>query len=127
MIATGDSDPESLSDLGDIEPFNIIITTPEKWDSLTRRWTDFTAITDAIKLVLIDEVHLLNDEQRGASLEAIVSRMKTFSIQEQLGVQNMNQEFNERNIRFIAVSATMPNIEDIGKWIGSGSAYKSFL
>ena len=51
----------------------------------------------------IDEVHLLAEE-RGAVLEVIVSRMK-----------NMRED-----IRFIAVSATVPNIDDVGEWIGYG-------
>lgn len=60
-----------------------------------------------IALVLIDEVHLLNDP-RGAALEAIVSRIKMLS---QLGTMKIAPL---ANVRFIAVSATIPNIEDIG-------------
>ena len=54
------------------------MTTPEKWDSTTRRWKDFGFKTfiSQIELILIDEVHLLNEE-RGACLEAVISRMKT--------------------------------------------------
>ena len=48
----------------------------------------------------IDEVHLLN-ESRGAVLEAVIARMKLRS-----------------NVRFVAVSATFPNIKDVGRWIG---------
>lgn len=58
----------------------IIITTPEKWDMLTRRWKDHRSLVEVIKLFLIDEVHILNDETRGPVLEAVVSRMKTIEV-----------------------------------------------
>lgn len=58
----------------------IIITTPEKWDMLTRRWRDHRQLVEVIKLFLIDEVHILNDETRGPVLEAVVSRMKTIEV-----------------------------------------------
>ncbi|KAF9409612.1 hypothetical protein HW555_011085, partial [Spodoptera exigua] len=44
---------------------------------LTRRWRDHRGLVEVIKLFLIDEVHILNDETRGPVLEAVVSRMKT--------------------------------------------------
>ena len=60
-----------------------------------------------IALVLIDEVHLLNDP-RGAALEAVVSRIKMLSRHDNM------KSFPLANVRFIAVSANIPNIEDIG-------------
>ncbi|RYP90480.1 hypothetical protein DL770_003391 [Monosporascus sp. CRB-9-2] len=80
---------------------SIIVTTPEKWDSVTRKWSDHRKLLDMVRLVLIDEVHILNDT-RGATLEAVVSRMKTI----------------RADVRFVALSATVPNIQDIAKWLG---------
>lgn len=80
---------------------SVIITTPEKWDSITRKWSDHGALLKTIKLVLIDEVHILKDT-RGATLETVVSRMKT------LGSE----------VRFVALSATIPNSTDIAQWLG---------
>jgi ATP-dependent DNA helicase HFM1/MER3 len=54
-----------------------------------------------VKLFLIDEVHILKDT-RGATLEAVVSRMKSIGA----------------NVRFVALSATVPNSEDIALWLG---------
>ncbi|CAB4066034.1 EGD2 [Lepeophtheirus salmonis] len=45
---------------------DLILTTPEKWDVITRRKTHKLELC----LVLIDEVHLLNDKDRGHTLEA---------------------------------------------------------
>lgn len=61
-----------------------------------------------IALVLIDEVHLLNDP-RGAALEAIVSRIKILSSNHELRSSPL------ASVRLLAVSATIPNIEDLGK------------
>lgn len=62
----------------------IIITTPEKWDMLTRRWKDHRGLVEVVKLFLIDEVHILNDELRGPVLETVVSRMKTIEVSDHL-------------------------------------------
>lgn len=81
----------------------------QKFDSMSRHGIKGGGLGffSDIALVLIDEVHLLNDP-RGAALEAIVSRIKMLS-----GHDNMKY-FPLANVRFIAASATIPNIEDIG-------------
>lgn len=98
---TGDTDQAQLRD---VQHSNIIITTPEKWDSMTRKWKDHTKLMQLVKLFLIDEVHILKDT-RGATLEAVVSRMKSVG----------------SNVRFLALSATVPNSSDIATWLGKDS------
>jgi ATP-dependent DNA helicase HFM1/MER3 len=100
--ATGDTEQRQLNQVRDA---NIIITTPEKWDSMTRKWKDHAKLMQLVKLFLIDEVHMLKDE-RGATLEAVVSRMKSIGT----------------NVRFVALSATVPNADDIATWLGKNSA-----
>lgn len=95
---TGDTDHNQLKN---VQNSQIIITTPEKWDSMTRKWKDHARLMQLVKLFLIDEVHTLK-EARGATLEAVVSRMKTIG----------------SNVRFVALSATIPNSEDIAAWLG---------
>ena len=99
---TGDTDSSHLKQ---VQSANIIITTPEKWDATTRKWKDHMRLMQLVKLFLIDEVHILK-ESRGASLEAVVSRMKSVG----------------SNMRFIALSATVPNSEDIAVWLGEGGS-----
>jgi ATP-dependent DNA helicase HFM1/MER3 len=84
-----------------VQNASIIITTPEKWDSITRKWKDHAKLMQLVKLFLIDEVHVLKDS-RGATLEVVVSRMKSVG----------------SNVRFVALSATVPNSEDIAIWLG---------
>ena len=98
---TGDTDQAHLRN---VQSANIIITTPEKWDSMTRKWKDHAKLMQLVKLFLIDEVHILK-ETRGATLEAVVSRMKSVG----------------SNVRFVSLSATVPNSEDIATWLGKDS------
>jgi ATP-dependent DNA helicase HFM1/MER3 len=95
---TGDS---NAGDLRKVQSANIIITTPEKWDSMTRKWKDHERLMKLVKLFLIDEVHILKDD-RGAVLEAVVSRMKSIG----------------NGVRFVALSATVPNFQDVAEWLG---------
>ena len=95
---TGDTDH---SQLRSVQSSQIIVTTPEKWDSMTRKWKDHARLMQLVKLFLIDEVHILK-EARGATLETVVSRMKSIG----------------SNVRFVALSATIPNPEDVATWLG---------
>jgi ATP-dependent DNA helicase HFM1/MER3 len=99
---TGDSD---ATDIRNVQSANIIITTPEKWDSITRKWKDHEKLMRLVKVFLIDEVHILK-EDRGAVLEAVVSRMKSIGT----------------DVRFVALSATIPNFYDIATWLGKNSS-----
>lgn len=96
---TGDT--EGSAQLRNVQTATIIITTPEKWDSITRKWKDHQKLIQMVKLFLIDEVHILK-EDRGATLEAVVSRMKSVG----------------SDIRFVALSATIPNSDDVATWLG---------
>jgi replicative superfamily II helicase len=51
----------------------MLVTTPEKWDVVTRKGTGDVALTLAVKLLIIDEVHLLH-EDRGSVIESLVAR-----------------------------------------------------
>jgi len=102
---TGDSD---ATDLRNVQMANIIITTPEKWDSMTRKWKDHEKLMRLIKLFLIDEVHILK-EDRGAVLEVVVSRTKSIAT----------------DVRFVALSATVPNFHDVAAWLGKNASEPS--
>lgn len=51
----------------------------------------------------------MKDESRGATLEVVVSRMKTV----QLAVLRSSNQPADKALRFVAVSATIPNVEDV--------------
>ena len=110
---TGDSD--FGGDVwGEIENVDAILATPEKFDRVTRLDANRGGMSffSDVAAVLIDEVHLIGDV-RGGCLEAIVSRLKLLSKSSALLQSHL------RNVRFGAVSATIPNIENLANWLGA--------
>ncbi|KAI5815505.1 DEAD/DEAH box helicase domain-containing protein [Pyronema omphalodes] len=81
----------------------IIVTTPEKWDVITRKATDLS-YTNLVRLIIIDEIHLLHDE-RGPVLESIVSRTIR------------KQEITLEPVRLVGLSATLPNYRDVATFL----------
>jgi pre-mRNA-splicing helicase BRR2 len=81
----------------------VIVTTPEKWDVITRKATD-TSYTNLVRLICIDEIHLLHDD-RGPVLESIVSR--TIRRTEHTGDP----------VRLVGLSATLPNYRDVASFL----------
>ncbi|KAK3934484.1 pre-mRNA splicing helicase [Diplogelasinospora grovesii] len=86
-----------------ISETQIIVTTPEKWDVITRKATDIS-YTNLVRLLIIDEIHLLHDD-RGPVLESIVSR--TIRKTEQTG----------EPVRLVGLSATLPNYRDVASFL----------
>lgn len=87
------------------EAADMIVTTPEKWDVVTRKsGTDDKSLGNQCGLLIIDEVHLLADE-RGAVIESIVSRLHRLV------------ESRQRQIRIVALSATLPNYQDVAEFL----------
>jgi activating signal cointegrator complex subunit 3 len=86
---------------------NLILTTPEKWDSVSRNQQG-KAFVSAVGLVICDEIHLLGGD-RGHVLEMIVSRMR---------------RIGAGRCRFVGLSTAMANAEDLSIWL-SGSAVSS--
>ena len=70
---------ESATDLKLLEKGQIIISTPEKWDALSRRWKQ-RKLVQQVSLFIVDELHLIGGEG-GPILEVIVSRMRYISSQ----------------------------------------------
>ena len=77
---------------------DIIITTNEKADSLLRHRAKWVS---EVSLVVADEVHLLNDADRGPTLEVVLARL-----------MQVNPD-----IQLVVLSATIKNVEDVAKWL----------
>lgn len=86
-----------------ISQAQIIVCTPEKWDIITRKSID-RLYTKLVRLVIFDEIHLLHNE-RGATLEALVARIKR------------HKKIEGEPIRIIGLSATLPNYKEVAKFI----------
>jgi replicative superfamily II helicase len=83
------------------ERADILVMTPEKVDSATRKHDSprYGFITD-VSCCVIDEVHLLDSEKRGSVLEVTISRLRRLS-----------------GPRIVALSATMPNVDEVADWL----------
>ena len=83
------------------ERADILVMTPEKADSATRKHDSprYSFVTD-VDCCVIDEVHLLDSDRRGSVLEVTVSRLRRLC-----------------GPRVVALSATMPNVEDVAEWL----------
>lgn len=112
-----------------LERADILVCTPEKWDLISRGWrgnSDDKSSSDddnrrsfvkRVRLLVIDEIHLLGEE-RGAVLEAIVSRTRFISRSLQ-----QNQDFNRsakdpEMIRIVGLSTAVANPLDLADWMG---------
>lgn len=98
---TGDNTPDTRT----IRDADIIITTPEKWDGISRSWQTRGYVRQ-VSLVIIDEIHLLGGD-RGPILEIIVSRMNYIASQRKDG-----------SIRLLGMSTACANASDLGNWLG---------
>ena len=87
----------------EIADTQLIVTTPEKWDIVTRKAGE-RSYTQLVKLIIIDEIHLLHDG-RGPVLESLVAR-------------TLRQvEATQDHVRLVGLSATLPNYQDVAAFL----------
>ena len=55
---TGDVTPDARA----IASANVIVTTPEKWDGVSRSWQTRNFVRN-VSLIVIDEIHLLGEDR----------------------------------------------------------------
>ena len=96
---TGDVTP----DVRAIESADIIVTTPEKWDGVSRSWQNRSYVK-SVALVVIDAIHLLGAD-RGPVLEAIVSCM------------NYIAAHTTPKVRVVGLSTALANAHDLANWL----------
>lgn len=95
QISTGDYD---VADKG-LGEQDVIVLTNEKMDSVIRQGAEWLG---EVSLVVADEVHLLGDEDRGPTLEIVLTKLSLLQPRPQ----------------FLALSATVTNADEISKWLG---------
>ena len=84
----------------------IILTTPDKFEIVSRSFLQLQALLEKIKLLMIDEIHFLGEDvSRGYKLETLIIRMKLI------------QKKFDLKFRIIGCSATLQNACDIGRWL----------
>lgn len=88
---------------------DILVTTPEKWDGISRNWSNRAYVQKA-SLLIFDEIHLLGTD-RGPVLEVIVSRM------------NLIASRTGKKCRMVGLSTAMANGQDVAEWFGVPKFY----
>ncbi|HJJ41878.1 MAG TPA: ATP-dependent DNA helicase, partial [Methanocorpusculum sp.] len=95
-IATGDPDQRDEY----LGRYDIIVATSEKTDSLIRNKSGWLK---KITLLVVDEIHLIGDETRGATLEMVIAKLR----------------FQNPDMQIIGLSATMGNPEQLSGWLNA--------
>lgn len=93
-LRTGDYDSRE----DELDAYDIIISTYEKWDSILRHRPDWL---QKVGCVVADEGHMLTDESRGSTIEVLLTRMTAL------------------NIRVVVLSAVLRNVEEVAGWLGA--------
>ncbi|MGC8645092.1 MAG: DEAD/DEAH box helicase [Thermoplasmata archaeon] len=93
-ISTGDYDRPSNY----LKEYDVIIATSEKVDSILR---NNPSVFDRLGFVVFDEIHNIQDETRGSTLEIVISKIREVV----------------EGVQFIAMSATVSNVDEIAEWL----------
>ncbi|HLC66909.1 MAG TPA: DEAD/DEAH box helicase [Candidatus Nanoarchaeia archaeon] len=92
----------SIGDLDSADPYladyDLIVTTSEKLDSLIRHSAPWLK---KVGCVVIDEIHLLNDPDRGPTLEILITMLRELL----------------KNIQLLGLSATIGNPKELAQWL----------
>ena len=94
----------SIGDIDSSDPFladyDLMVCTAEKMDSLLRHHAPWVS---NISVVIVYEIHLLNDQERGPTLEILLTILKKLL----------------KNVQIIGLSATIGNAEELAEWLGA--------
>jgi helicase len=92
----------SIGDLDSLDAwlsgYDIIMVSTEKFDSLIRHGIGWLA---DVGCIVLDEVHMLGDPERGTLLEVLITKLKRTC----------------KDAQFIALSATIGNANEIAEWL----------
>lgn len=95
-LSIGDFDSSD----GYLIDYDFIITTSEKLDSLIRHHAPWITYT---KLLVVDEIHLLNDRGRGPTLEILITLLRRLL----------------KDVQILGLSATIGNPDELAAWLGA--------
>ena len=94
----------SIGDRDSADPFiskyDFIITTSEKLDSLIRHKAPW--LKD-VKVVIVDEIHLINDPSRGPTVEILITLLRQLL----------------KDVQILGLSATIGNPKELAKWLNA--------
>ncbi|MHA2002537.1 MAG: DEAD/DEAH box helicase [Candidatus Thorarchaeota archaeon] len=95
-MSIGDYDSPGIR----LKEADIVVLTTERADSLVRHRTQWL---EDVGIIVVDEVHLVNDSKRGPTLEMVIAKM----------MQSLP------NLQIVALSATISNSDRIAEWLNA--------
>lgn len=102
------NDIEGMEDQLLLKDTDIIITTPEKLDILMKSKHPFV---DQLKLLVVDEAHGLQEDNRGAKLELLLAMLRK----------------EHRNLRMLMLSPFIKNANNISEWLSGDRGHEIFV
>ena len=93
-LSVGDTDAADTY----LSNYDFIVCTAEKLDSLIRHHTPWLK---NVAVIIVDEIHLLNDATRGPTLEILLTLLRRLL----------------KDVQIIALSATIGNEKELAKWL----------
>ncbi|MHA2498582.1 MAG: DEAD/DEAH box helicase [Candidatus Hodarchaeales archaeon] len=78
--------------------YDLVVTTNEKMDAMLRHGTTWF---DQITLIVVDEIHLITEPDRGPTLETLITKVR----------------MNNPKAQILALSATIQNGQEIAEWL----------
>ncbi len=103
-IATGDLDSPAKH----LNRYQILIATAEKVDSILR--SKGTWLINPLSAIVLDEVHVIDDEHRGPTLEILITRIRQM----------------KPDIQILALSATVSNAQELAGWLDANLAFSQW-
>ncbi|GAB6948152.1 DEAD/DEAH box helicase [Vulcanisaeta sp. JCM 16161] len=95
-VTTGEYDREDAW----LMNYDIVVTTYEKLDSLLRHKVEWLK---QVGVLVIDEIHYIDDDKRGPTIESIIAKVKALNL----------------NTQLLALSATIGNAEEIANYLNA--------
>lgn len=96
--------PNETKDTNDYSKYDIISMTYEKFDSVLNNARYIDGWLKKTGLLIVDEAHMISDAERGPTLESSITKILSF--------------FKDK-IRIVMLSAVLPNVENVAKWINA--------
>lgn len=90
---------------GGFETTQVAVCTIEKANSIVNRLMEQGKL-ETIGIVVVDEIHLIGDANRGYILELLLAK-----------ILFMTKRFENIQIQVVTMSATLPRLDLLGKWL----------
>lgn len=121
-VAVAELTGDGPADLKALEASDVVVSTPERFDALSRRWKQRRAVRE-LSLVVADDLHLLGGP-RGPAYEVVLSRLRYIAATQQQeekekGKKGAAAASTRPPTRFVGLAASLANARDVGEWLGA--------